>query len=76
MTMTDKNVLNNYPETCAEYDLIVSQIRELFLKKQGDYGPNNISMGGDLELAKIAIVPLSQQMILYLAVQLLLLERP
>jgi hypothetical protein len=56
MTMTDKNVLNNYPETCAEYDLVVAQIRELFLKKQGDYGPNNISMGGDLELAKIAIV--------------------
>jgi hypothetical protein len=51
-----RSVLEKYPETIKEYDLIVTQIRDLFLKKQGDYGPNNISMGGDLDLAKIAIV--------------------
>ena len=45
-----------YPETCEEYDLVVQQIKELFIKKQGDYGPNNISMGGNIGLAKIAIV--------------------
>ena len=45
----------NFPQTMHEFELISKAQYELFAKKQHDYGPGNISMGGNNELALLAL---------------------
>ena len=44
-----------FPETMELFKNITEEQYELFAKKQHDYGPGNISMGGDNELALLAL---------------------
>ena len=44
-----------FPETMDEFERINQEQIELFAKKQHDYGPGNISMGGNKELALLGI---------------------
>tara|TARA_Y100000401_G_scaffold77851_1_gene63463 strand:+ start:348 stop:671 length:324 start_codon:yes stop_codon:yes gene_type:complete len=44
-----------FPKTMERFKEINNEQIELFAKKQHDYGPGNISMGGDKELALIAL---------------------
>ena len=44
-----------YPETMEEIRKISDDLYKLFAKKQHDYGPGNIMMNGDKELALLAI---------------------
>ena len=44
-----------FPETMELFKNITEEQYELFEKKQHDYGPGNISMGGDNELALLAL---------------------
>tara|TARA_R100000808_G_scaffold2941_1_gene10950 strand:- start:3499 stop:3822 length:324 start_codon:yes stop_codon:yes gene_type:complete len=50
-----KTVELKFPETMKEFQRINKEQYELFAKKQHDYGPGNISMGGDDELALLAL---------------------
>lgn len=38
-----------YPEMTKEFKKILREQYELFCKKQSNYGPSNISLGGDLK---------------------------
>lgn len=44
-----------FPETMETFKQINNEQVELFAKKQHDYGPGNISMGGNKELALLAL---------------------
>tara|TARA_R110002020_G_scaffold50459_1_gene142526 strand:+ start:1801 stop:2124 length:324 start_codon:yes stop_codon:yes gene_type:complete len=50
-----KTVELKYPKTMKEFDRINKEQIKLFAKKQHDYGPGNISMGGDKELSLLAL---------------------
>ena len=39
---------NRYPDTCKEFEDIQSEMFELFLRKQADYGPTNVGMGAEV----------------------------
>ena len=41
-------VENDYPETCAMLRALLEEEYKLFINKQYDYGPTNISVGQDL----------------------------
>ena len=41
-------VIDEYPNTCKEFEDIQSEMFELFLRKQADYGPTNVGMGSDV----------------------------
>ena len=43
---------NLYPETVAEFRKIQAEQFELFCRKQMDYGPENITLGKDVEKAE------------------------
>jgi len=45
----------NFPQTMHEFEQINKAQYELFAKKQHDYGPGNISMGGNKDLAMIGL---------------------
>ena len=40
--------IDNYPDTCKEFEDIQSEMFELFLRKQADYGPTNVGMGSEV----------------------------
>ena len=40
--------VDNYPDTCKEFEDIQSEMFELFLRKQADYGPTNVGMGSEV----------------------------
>lgn len=44
-----------YPKTMEEFERINKEQIKLFAKKQHDYGPGNISMNGNKELALLGI---------------------
>ena len=44
-----KQMEDEWPEMTAEFRRLQHEQYELFLKKQHDYGPHNISMGTDLK---------------------------
>ncbi len=44
-----------YPKTIKKWHSIEGDMLSLFCKKQLDYGPNNIAMGGNDELALLGI---------------------
>ena len=50
-----KTVELKFPETMKEFQRINKEQYELFAKKQHDYGPGNISMGGNKELSLLAL---------------------
>ena len=50
-----KKMEKAYPETMEEIRKISDDLYKLFAKKQHDYGPGNIMMNGDKELALLAI---------------------
>jgi|TARA_R100001530_G_scaffold2271_5_gene3800 hypothetical protein len=50
-----KKVERKFPETMKSFKEINSGQYELFAKKQHDYGPGNISMGGNKELSLLAL---------------------
>ncbi|ANS05437.1 hypothetical protein [uncultured Mediterranean phage] len=50
-----KTVELKFRETTKEFKRINKEQYELFAKKQHDYGPGNISMGGDKELSLLAL---------------------
>tara|TARA_R100001594_G_scaffold97288_1_gene131515 strand:- start:2972 stop:3295 length:324 start_codon:yes stop_codon:yes gene_type:complete len=41
-------VEDKYPNTCKEFDEITSEMFNLFLRKQADYGPTNVGMGAEV----------------------------
>ena len=41
-------IVDNYPNTCKEFEDIQSEMFELFLRKQADYGPTNVGMGSEV----------------------------
>ena len=41
-------VIDEYPNTCKEFEDIQFEMFELFLRKQADYGPTNVGMGSDV----------------------------
>ena len=41
-------VIDSYPNTCKEFEDIQSEMFDLFLRKQADYGPTNIGMGSEV----------------------------
>ena len=46
---------DKYPETIASFKDVTQVMLELFSVKQSCYGPGNISMGGNKELALLAL---------------------
>lgn len=48
-------IQSKYPETMAAFRDTTQLMLELFSVKQSCYGPGNISMGGDKELALLAL---------------------
>jgi len=44
-----------FPETMYTFEKLNKEQYELFAKKQHDYGPGNISMGGNKELSLLAL---------------------
>tara|TARA_R110000824_G_scaffold280830_1_gene469046 strand:- start:223 stop:543 length:321 start_codon:yes stop_codon:yes gene_type:complete len=50
-----KIIEERFPETMELFETITKEQYELFAKKQHDYGPGNISMGGNSELALLAL---------------------
>ena len=48
-------IKNKYPKTYEDILKIMDEQLELFCKKQHDYGPSNISMGGDKELSLLGL---------------------
>lgn len=44
-----------FPETMYTFERLNKEQYELFAKKQHDYGPGNISMGGNKELSLLAL---------------------
>ena len=50
-----KIVEEKYPETMNQFKIINEEQVKLFSKKQHDYGPGNISMGGNKDLAMIGL---------------------
>jgi hypothetical protein len=46
---------DKYPETIASFKDVTQLMLELFSVKQSCYGPGNISMGGNKELALLAL---------------------
>ena len=55
MQSIKKIVETKFPKTMEEFEKINKEQIELFAKKQHDYGPGNISMGGNKELALLGI---------------------
>ena len=51
----EKIVGAKFPRTMEEFQRINKEQIKLFAKKQHDYGPGNISMGGNTELALLGI---------------------
>ena len=47
MQSIKKIVETKFPKTMEEFEKINKEQIELFAKKQHDYGPGNISMGGN-----------------------------
>ena len=45
-----------FPETMYTFERLNKEQYELFAKKQHDYGPGNISMGGNKELSLIGLI--------------------
>ena len=43
-----EEVTTLYPETTKEFQVIQSEMFELFLNKQADYGPTNVGMGAEV----------------------------
>ena len=41
-------IIDKYPNTCKEFEDIQSEMFELFLRKQADYGPTNVGMGSEV----------------------------
>ena len=56
-------VIDSYPNTCKEFEAIQSEMFDLFLRKQADYGPTNIGMGSEVvdtdDKAKRSLIGLS-----------------
>ena len=56
-------VIDSYPNTCKEFEDIQSEMFDLFLRKQADYGPTNIGMGSEVvdtdDKAKRSLIGLS-----------------
>lgn len=44
-----------YPETMAHFKQVLAEEYNLFAKKQADYGPGNISMNGNKDLAILGL---------------------
>jgi hypothetical protein len=55
MQSIEKVVETKFPKTMEEFQRINEEQYKLFAKKQHDYGPGNISMGGNKELAQLAL---------------------
>jgi|TARA_R100001530_G_scaffold133643_2_gene107350 hypothetical protein len=55
MQDTLRIIETKFPETVGDYKKITKDQMELFAKKQHDYGPGNISMGGNKELSLLAL---------------------
>ena len=59
-------VIDSYPNTCKEFEDIQSEMFELFLRKQADYGPTNVGMGSEVvdtdDKAKRSLIGLSVRM--------------
>jgi len=59
-------VVDNYPNTCKEFEDIQSEMFELFLRKQADYGPTNVGMGSEVvdtdDKVKRSLIGLSVRM--------------
>lgn len=43
-----KNVKKELPITCEEFVELTKTLYDIFVKKQAMYGPDNISLGGDM----------------------------
>ena len=41
-------VVDQYPNTCKEFEDILIEMLDLFLRKQADYGPTNVGMGSEV----------------------------
>ena len=41
-------IIDKYPNTCKEFEDIQSEMFDLFLRKQADYGPTNVGMGSEV----------------------------
>ena len=41
-------IIDEFPNTCKEFEDIQSEMFELFLRKQADYGPTNVGMGSEV----------------------------
>ena len=56
-------VIDSYPNTCKEFEDIQSEMFDLFLRKQADYGPTNVGMGSEVvdtdDKAKRSLIGLS-----------------
>ena len=56
-------VVDAYPNTCKEFEDIQSEMFNLFLRKQADYGPTNVGMGSEVvdtdDKAKRSLIGLS-----------------
>ena len=50
-----KNIEKKFPKTMRLFKHIQDMQYELFAHKQHDYGPGNISMNGNKELALLAL---------------------
>ena len=59
-------ITDEYPQTCKEFEDIQSEMFELFLRKQADYGPTNVGMGSAVvdtdQKAKRSLTGLSVRM--------------
>tara|TARA_R110002020_G_scaffold155722_1_gene336966 strand:- start:3374 stop:3697 length:324 start_codon:yes stop_codon:yes gene_type:complete len=51
----NRSVQIKFPETMDNFKEINTEQIKLFAKKQHDYGPGNISMGGDKDLSLLAL---------------------
>ena len=58
--------VDEYPETCKEFEDIQSEMFKLFLRKQADYGPTNVGMGSEVvdtdDKVKRSLIGLSVRM--------------
>ena len=51
----ERTVEIKFPQTMGDFKEINDEQIKLFAKKQHDYGPGNISMGGNKELSLLAL---------------------
>ena len=59
-------IIDEFPNTCKEFEDIQSEMFELFLRKQADYGPTNVGMGSEVvdtdDKVKRSLIGLSVRM--------------